>query len=166
MSGVPKAPAAPRLRAIREAWVRPVIGQLEADPGIGAVGFVVSSAAETRTTGATSTWSSSSPMTRLAVTPMQPDCADRSGSHPARRPAPRRPRRLGRGCARTTARTGPASSGPSPRSPPGADARLKLRYRGVTSNHAWLKRRTAALNLRNLLGKGLARRDGGWVLAT
>jgi hypothetical protein len=25
--------------------------------------------------------------------------------------------------------------------------RLKLRYRGVTRNHAWLKRRTAALNL-------------------
>jgi len=44
--------------------------------------------------------------------------------------------------------------------------RLKLRYRGVTKNHAWLKRRTAALNLRNLLGKGLACRDGGWVLAT
>ena len=36
MSGVPKAPAAPRLRAIREAWLRPVIGQLEADPGISA----------------------------------------------------------------------------------------------------------------------------------
>jgi Transposase domain (DUF772)/Transposase DDE domain len=44
--------------------------------------------------------------------------------------------------------------------------RLKLRYRGVTSNHAWLKRRTAALNLRNLIGKGLARSDGAWVLAT
>jgi Transposase DDE domain len=44
--------------------------------------------------------------------------------------------------------------------------RLKLRYRGVTRNHAWLKRRTAALNLRNLLGRGLARRDGAWVLAT
>jgi predicted nucleotidyltransferase len=40
MSGVPKAPAAPRLRAIREAWLRSVIGQLEADPGISAVGFV------------------------------------------------------------------------------------------------------------------------------
>jgi hypothetical protein len=26
--------------------------------------------------------------------------------------------------------------------------RLKLRYRGTTTNHAWLKRRTAALNLR------------------
>ena len=44
--------------------------------------------------------------------------------------------------------------------------RLKLRYRGVTKNHAWLKRRTAALNLRNLLGRGLTRRDGAWVLAT
>jgi hypothetical protein len=44
--------------------------------------------------------------------------------------------------------------------------RLKLRYRGVAQNHAWLKRRTAAVNLRNLLGKGLARRDGAWALAT
>ncbi len=38
--------------------------------------------------------------------------------------------------------------------------RLKLRYREVARNHAWLKRRTAALNLRNLAGKGPARRDG------
>jgi hypothetical protein len=44
--------------------------------------------------------------------------------------------------------------------------RLKLRYRGVTRNNAWLKRRTAALNLRNLASKGLARRDGTWMLAT
>ena len=44
--------------------------------------------------------------------------------------------------------------------------RLKLRYRGVTKNHAWPKRRTAALNLRNLAGKGLTRRDRAWVLAT
>jgi hypothetical protein len=44
--------------------------------------------------------------------------------------------------------------------------RLKLRYRGTAGNHAWLKRRTAALNLRNLAGKGLTRRDGAWVLAT
>ena len=44
--------------------------------------------------------------------------------------------------------------------------RLKLRYRGVAKNHAWLKRRTAAVNLRNLLSKGLARRDGAWALAT
>ena len=44
--------------------------------------------------------------------------------------------------------------------------RLKLRYRGTAENHAWLKRRTAALNLRNLTGRGLARRDGAWALAT
>jgi hypothetical protein len=44
--------------------------------------------------------------------------------------------------------------------------RLKLRYRGTAKNHAWLKRRTAALNLRNLAGKGLTRHDGAWVLAT
>jgi hypothetical protein len=42
--------------------------------------------------------------------------------------------------------------------------RLKLRYRGVTRNNAWLKHRTAALNLRNLISRGLARRDGAWVL--
>jgi hypothetical protein len=44
--------------------------------------------------------------------------------------------------------------------------RLKLRYRGEAPNHAWLKRRAAALNLRNLLGRGLARHGGAWVLAT
>jgi hypothetical protein len=44
--------------------------------------------------------------------------------------------------------------------------RLKLRYLGVADNSAWLKRRTAALNLRNLVGRGLARRDGAWALAT
>jgi hypothetical protein len=44
--------------------------------------------------------------------------------------------------------------------------RLRLRYRGTAKNDAWLRRRTAALNLRNLLGKGLARRDGAWALAT
>src|SRR5260221_14080532 len=38
--------------------------------------------------------------------------------------------------------------------------RLKLRYRGVTKNHAWLKRRTALLNLRNLTGRGLTGRHG------
>lgn len=43
--------------------------------------------------------------------------------------------------------------------------RLNLRYRGLTRNRAWLKRRIAALNLRNLIGKCLARRDGAWVLA-
>ena len=36
----------------------------------------------------------------------------------------------------------------------------------MTKNHAWLKRRTAALNLRNLTGKGLTRHGGAWVLAT
>ena len=44
--------------------------------------------------------------------------------------------------------------------------RLKLRYRGVTKNHAWLKCRTAALNLRNLIGKGLTWHGGAWMLAT
>jgi hypothetical protein len=44
--------------------------------------------------------------------------------------------------------------------------RLKLRYLGVATNNAWLKRRTAALNLRNLIGRGLTRRDGAWALAT
>ena len=44
--------------------------------------------------------------------------------------------------------------------------RLKLRYRGVSKNNAWLKRRTAAINLRNLLSRGLARQDGVWKLAT
>jgi hypothetical protein len=44
--------------------------------------------------------------------------------------------------------------------------RLKLRYRGTAKNHAWLKRRTAVLNLRNLIGHGLTRQAGAWVLAT
>lgn len=44
--------------------------------------------------------------------------------------------------------------------------RIKLRYRGTVNNNAWLERRTAALNLRNLLGRGLTRACGTWVLAT
>jgi hypothetical protein len=44
--------------------------------------------------------------------------------------------------------------------------RLKLRYRGTAQNNAWLKRRTAALNLRNLTGRGLARHGSAWVLLT
>lgn len=44
--------------------------------------------------------------------------------------------------------------------------RLKLRYRGTTKNHAWLKRRTAGLNIRNLLRRGLTRAAGNWILAT
>ena len=43
--------------------------------------------------------------------------------------------------------------------------RLKLRYRGTTKNNAWLKRRTAGLNLRNLIGRGLTRTAGAWALA-
>jgi hypothetical protein len=42
--------------------------------------------------------------------------------------------------------------------------RLKLRYRGTVKNNAWLTRRTAGLNLRNLLGRGLTRTAGAWVL--
>jgi hypothetical protein len=44
--------------------------------------------------------------------------------------------------------------------------RLKLRYRGTAKNHAWLKTRTAALNLRNLTGRGLHHQNGTWTLAT
>jgi hypothetical protein len=44
--------------------------------------------------------------------------------------------------------------------------RVRLRYHGVTPNHAWLKTRTAAINLRNLIGRGLTRHDGTWLLAT
>jgi hypothetical protein len=43
--------------------------------------------------------------------------------------------------------------------------RLNLRYRGTAANNAWLKRRTAALNLRNLINRGLRYADG-WALAT
>lgn len=43
--------------------------------------------------------------------------------------------------------------------------RLKLRYRGTAANNAWLKRRTAALNLRNLINRGLRYTDG-WALTT
>jgi hypothetical protein len=42
--------------------------------------------------------------------------------------------------------------------------RLKLRYLGTARNNAWLNDRTAALNLRNLIGRGLTRADGAWVL--
>jgi hypothetical protein len=43
--------------------------------------------------------------------------------------------------------------------------RLKLRYRGTAKNNAWLKRRTAALNLRNLINRGLDFTTG-WILTT
>jgi hypothetical protein len=42
--------------------------------------------------------------------------------------------------------------------------RLKLRYLGATRNNAWLKNRTAALNLRNLISRGLAFDNRTWVL--
>ena len=43
--------------------------------------------------------------------------------------------------------------------------RLKLRYLGTTRNNAWLKNRTAALNLRTLISRGLDRQSGTWALA-
>ncbi|WP_285691743.1 IS1182 family transposase [Actinoplanes sp. NBRC 103695] len=46
-----------------------------------------------------------------------------------------------------------------------AGRRLKLRYRSVSANNAWLKRRTAALNLRNLTNHGL-HWTNQWALTT
>jgi hypothetical protein len=43
--------------------------------------------------------------------------------------------------------------------------RLKLRYRGTARNNAWLKNRTAALNLRNLISRGLDFSNRAWILA-
>jgi Transposase domain (DUF772)/Transposase DDE domain len=43
--------------------------------------------------------------------------------------------------------------------------RLKLRYLGTARNNAWLKNRTAALNLRNLIARGLDHQNGAWALA-
>jgi hypothetical protein len=43
--------------------------------------------------------------------------------------------------------------------------RLKLRYRGTARNNAWLKNRTAVLNLRNLISRGLHHHNGAWALA-
>jgi hypothetical protein len=42
--------------------------------------------------------------------------------------------------------------------------RLKLRYLGIAKNNAWLKNRTAALNLRNLLRHGLHHCNRTWAL--
>ena len=44
--------------------------------------------------------------------------------------------------------------------------RVKPRYRGNSKNYAWLKRRTAALNLPNLIGRGLGCIDRTWALAS
>ena len=41
---------------------------------------------------------------------------------------------------------------------------LKLRYPGCARNNAWLKNRIAALNLRNLISRGLTRDNAVWVL--
>ena len=43
--------------------------------------------------------------------------------------------------------------------------RIKLRYLGVDKNHAWLRTRCAAINLRTLINKGLTYTDGAWALA-
>jgi Transposase DDE domain len=43
--------------------------------------------------------------------------------------------------------------------------RIKLRYLGVTKNHAWLRTRAAAINLRTLINHGLTHQHGTWVLA-
>jgi predicted nucleotidyltransferase len=40
MSADPKIPPAPRLRAIRETWLRRAIERLEADPAVSATGLV------------------------------------------------------------------------------------------------------------------------------
>ena len=43
--------------------------------------------------------------------------------------------------------------------------RIKLRYLGVDKNHAWLRLRCAAINLRTLIKSGLTSTDGAWALA-
>lgn len=43
--------------------------------------------------------------------------------------------------------------------------RVKLRYIGVDKNHAWLRTRAAAINLRTLVNAGLTQQDGTWALA-
>jgi hypothetical protein len=43
--------------------------------------------------------------------------------------------------------------------------RIKLRYLGIDKNHAWLRTRCAAINLRTLVNSGLTRTDGAWAVA-
>jgi Transposase DDE domain len=43
--------------------------------------------------------------------------------------------------------------------------RITLRYLGIDKNHAWLRTRCAAINLRTLVNGGLTRRDGAWAPA-
>jgi hypothetical protein len=42
--------------------------------------------------------------------------------------------------------------------------RVRLRYHGVEKNHAWLRTRAAALDLRTLLRHSLTRINGTWTL--
>jgi hypothetical protein len=42
--------------------------------------------------------------------------------------------------------------------------RVKLRYLGVAKNHAWLRTRSAAINLRTLIKHGLTHQDNAWAL--
>ncbi len=46
-----------------------------------------------------------------------------------------------------------------------AGGNRKVRYRGVSKNHAWLQNRTAALNLRRMLNLGLTRTAETWAVA-
>ncbi len=46
-----------------------------------------------------------------------------------------------------------------------ADGCRRVPYRGIQRNDLWWSLRVAAVNLRRLLVLGLARQDGGWVLA-
>jgi hypothetical protein len=43
--------------------------------------------------------------------------------------------------------------------------RITLRYLSVANNHAWLRTRSAALDLRTLINHDLTHRDGAWALA-
>jgi hypothetical protein len=43
--------------------------------------------------------------------------------------------------------------------------RIKLRYHGVAKNHAWLRTRSAAINLRTLINHGLTHQDNACSLA-
>jgi hypothetical protein len=42
--------------------------------------------------------------------------------------------------------------------------RVKLRYLGVAKNHAWLRTRSAAINLRTLIKHGLTHRHNAWAV--
>jgi hypothetical protein len=45
-----------------------------------------------------------------------------------------------------------------------AGGNRRVRYRGVTKNHAWLQTRTSAINLRRMLNLGLHHHDGTWII--